>query len=405
MHPKPYWRRVITIRWLRWVMIRAAMALVPGLARALHLPSGSTDVRRVASNLLEDSVSHAPLLIGDRLKDKIIQPAARAEGMNLEAYMGRAFAIHNVCAIVSGCLINGRIMASIHERQNALLCAGAAVSPNWNASKPGRIMKRVADPHIHYAPATSGGHYCHFLADDILPLFHFLRKRADDLGQVRVLLRPDQPQFVYEILKAIRTEYSCLSWEEIAQGEAICGASVLFARRGSEKGARMAVDLDDLLAFRALLFEHYGLAQAHTPPSRKIYVSRAGARVRNLKNEGDLWSALQAHSFERFVPLASNHPAQICGFHEAQTVIAVHGAALANLIFCRPGATVIELFAANQLRPLYLWLAHQLGLRYRAVVGGQNDLWQNFSVEVSDVLREAKRACAPQELDVQQNAR
>jgi capsular polysaccharide biosynthesis protein len=57
---------------------------------------------------------------------------------------------------------------------------------------------------------------------------------------------------------------------------------------------------------------------------------------------------------------------QIRAFANAEVVVATHGAALANLTFCTPGALVIELFPAGCLLPDYWRLVSGIpGVRYR----------------------------------------
>jgi capsular polysaccharide biosynthesis protein len=81
-------------------------------------------------------------------------------------------------------------------------------------------------------------------------------------------------------------------------------------------------------------------------------------------------------------------------FAEADVIVAVHGAGLTNLLFARPGATVIEIFPENCIKSTYLWLARQMGLNYRALVGGPGDYRQafqlpadQFAAEIDEALR------------------
>ena len=89
-------------------------------------------------------------------------------------------------------------------------------------------------------------------------------------------------------------------------------------------------------------------------------------------------AALDAAGFETFEPASGNHREQVETFRNADVVVAVHGAALTNLMFCRPGTLVVELFAEDHVKSTYLWLAHRLGLRHVAVVGTPGDLNQGF---------------------------
>ena len=108
--------------------------------------------------------------------------------------------------------------------------------------------------------------------------------------------------------------------------------------------------------------------------------------LRRLDNEAELVAELIELGFEFFVPKAEDHRAQIEAFRSARIVVAVHGAALTNLLFCQPGTLVVELFPSNHVKSTYCWLALRLGLRYRAVTGFWGDYLQGFPVKVGDVL-------------------
>jgi len=60
-------------------------------------------------------------------------------------------------------------------------------------------------------------------------------------------------------------------------------------------------------------------------------------------------------------------------FYDADIVIAPHGAALTDLVFCRPGTKVFERFSPNYLKDEYSDLGRATGLRHVAVIGGVED--------------------------------
>jgi hypothetical protein len=60
-------------------------------------------------------------------------------------------------------------------------------------------------------------------------------------------------------------------------------------------------------------------------------------------------------------------------FYNADLVIAPHGAALTNLVFCRPGTKVCELFSPNYLMDFYSDLARATGLHHMGVIGDVDD--------------------------------
>jgi Glycosyltransferase 61 len=76
---------------------------------------------------------------------------------------------------------------------------------------------------------------------------------------------------------------------------------------------------------------------------RRIYCSRAVALRRHVVNEVDMVNMLIGHGFEAICPETLPFRAQIETFAEAEAVLALHGSALTNIAFSRPGTRVIEL--------------------------------------------------------------
>jgi capsular polysaccharide biosynthesis protein len=105
---------------------------------------------------------------------------------------------------------------------------------------------------------------------------------------------------------------------------------------------------------------------------RRLYVTRgAGAHNRSVVNEAAVLDLLGEHGFEPIDPGTLSLTAQIAAFASAQLIVAPHGAALTNLAFASPGATVIELFPAGCLLPDYWRLAAGVpGLTYRYLSAG-----------------------------------
>ena len=106
-------------------------------------------------------------------------------------------------------------------------------------------------------------------------------------------------------------------------------------------------------------------AAAAPPGHERLYISRAGARVRRVANEEDVVAALQPFGFHAVrleeLPFAE----QVHLFRAAEMVVAPHGAGLANVLFAPP-LTVVEL-ASRVVSPVYFFLSLALGHDYRAV--------------------------------------
>jgi capsular polysaccharide biosynthesis protein len=142
-----------------------------------------------------------------------------------------------------------------------------------------------------------------------------------------------------------------------------------------------------------------------SPPTklRPLYVARtAGSHNRTVVNEAALIRLLEVRGFGVIDPAAVSVTAQIEAFASASVIVSAHGAALANLVFASPGATVIELFPAGSVLPDYWRLASSAGVHYRYLSAWPSNGKRNRSTTiVSDIevdlaaLESMLDACLP----------
>jgi capsular polysaccharide biosynthesis protein len=112
------------------------------------------------------------------------------------------------------------------------------------------------------------------------------------------------------------------------------------------------------------------LGEVPGPGTERLYVSRATARRgRKVANERQVLRALAKHGFRKVVPDELSVAEQARLFASAAAVVAPHGAALTNLVFCPPRTAVVELFAPTYVHPVYWMLAAQCELDYHYLVG------------------------------------
>jgi capsular polysaccharide biosynthesis protein len=103
--------------------------------------------------------------------------------------------------------------------------------------------------------------------------------------------------------------------------------------------------------------------------NRRIYIARGVGGTRRILNEPELLSVLKQHAIETVYPETLPFLDQVKLFNSASLVIAAHGSGLTNLVFCRPGSVVVELFSPNYVTTPYWALANQIGLDYYYVMG------------------------------------
>lgn len=112
---------------------------------------------------------------------------------------------------------------------------------------------------------------------------------------------------------------------------------------------------------------------AAQPTGLVVYASRRSASTRRFANESALVDALPARHTVDFDGAQTDIPAAIAIFRRAHVVVGVHGAALANALFCQPGALLVELGFPGAAARHYEHLAAALGLRYRRVLLRDDD--------------------------------
>lgn len=76
----------------------------------------------------------------------------------------------------------------------------------------------------------------------------------------------------------------------------------------------------------------------------RIYISREDANWRKVSNEEEVMKYLSKKGFRKVVLSSLSLMEKITVFASSKIIVSPHGAQLANLAFCDPGVTVIELF-------------------------------------------------------------
>ncbi len=102
---------------------------------------------------------------------------------------------------------------------------------------------------------------------------------------------------------------------------------------------------------------------------KRIYITRRSAGHRRVANEQALVAWLASLGFEEIAAESLSISEQACLFEGAEIVVAPHGAGLTNVVFCRPGTKIIELFSPRAVNPLFWKIANHVGLDYYYVLG------------------------------------
>jgi capsular polysaccharide biosynthesis protein len=199
--------------------------------------------------------------------------------------------------------------------------------------------------------------YYHFLFD-ALPRYGIFRECLPDTS-VDAVLVPHATRYQRQLLAMLDLDAVLL---QPARGRAWRGDRLLVPSTPNNELAAPAWVVD-------------WLRQTFRPRSvgrqdRRLYITRGDRpNTRRFVREAALWPELERRGFERVDPGTLSVQEQIDLFHGADVIVGPHGAGLTNLVFCQPGARILELFAADYVH-LGLWnITHSIeGVTYRYLV-------------------------------------
>lgn len=139
-----------------------------------------------------------------------------------------------------------------------------------------------------------------------------------------------------------------------------------------------------LLPVRDAICSYYSEKQ-----NRKIYISRAKALRRKLLNEDDIWPILESMGFEKVFMEDMSFSNQVLLMQQAAIVVAPHGAAITNIMFCQPGTHVLEIADLSFPNPNFYALASAMGHHYWVLnaegFGNVHPLEKDLHIDPSDV--------------------
>jgi hypothetical protein len=146
----------------------------------------------------------------------------------------------------------------------------------------------------------------------------------------------------------------------------------------------------DILALKATVEAQ--LPPVDVSPDKRLYISRSGRR--KVLNEEALVSMLERYGFEAVEDKPRSIIEQIRLYQRASFIVGPHGASFANLLWCRPGTQLLELFPPNYRPEFFRYLTHVLDIHYAAYCFGPvaDSHHTNVDVDVSVDVDEVERA-------------
>ena len=218
--------------------------------------------------------------------------------------------------------------------------------------------KRLRGTTMILAASAGASCYYHWMLE-ILPRLALLERRGTPLASIdRFLVRRIVGDWQLDTLARLGIRRSRvfeterrpnLACERVLHVELACGINLKMPR------------------FVPLWARHAFAAEAIDGPRTRLYVGRPPGVRRGVSNEAAMRPLLEAAGFEIVVMEGRTVAEQAALLARADVVIAPHGGALTNMIFCRPGTKVVELLSRH-VYPYYYGLAAMCGHRYHAIL-------------------------------------
>lgn len=258
--------------------------------------------------------------------------------------------------------------------------------PALSTFDPSAAFRWSEVPEAARAPGTfallatrfSYSGYWHWLMEGLLPTV-----RLDEAGLLRrvdrllVLVEDPAPRFIMDSLRSTGIDIAPVELRS-SSIDVVVDQLIIPTRHRSAGGlvddgdqppdvatAMRESATHDPGADIAALRRRLGLEGTSSSAKRRFYISRRDATKRRVANEAELLVELAELDFHLVVPGALSFREQVDAFAAAEVIVGPHGAGLANLLFARPSASVLELHHAGQRLRHYARMAERSGVGYQ----------------------------------------
>jgi hypothetical protein len=203
--------------------------------------------------------------------------------------------------------------------------------------------------------------YGHWLVD-VLPRIHLLKK-SGWFDKVNWFVVPNYTHdFQKDSLKLLG-----ITEDKIIQGteQLHITADVLIAS-SAPRGVRSYLMPKWLVDFHRESFLNFKIKNFEFSPF--VYISRRDGTTRKVLNEQKLIDMLEKYNFKVIELSDFSFVEKISIFDSAKVIVSVVGAALSNVVFCKKGTKVLEIFPELLVDTFDYNLAEQVGVEYNYLI-------------------------------------
>lgn len=99
---------------------------------------------------------------------------------------------------------------------------------------------------------------------------------------------------------------------------------------------------------------------------KRVYISRGDSNYRIGSNEDEIFALFKNKGFKKYTLSELSVVEQAALFGNAEWIAGEHGAGFTNILFCKPGTNILEIFGARSGCD-YFYISQQLQLHYQCI--------------------------------------
>ncbi len=296
-----------------------------------------------------------PLTIHDRVSWKFLSFEKRIipEAFVLRLEEGKVFGKNGAVVTKEGVLLSD-VSREFGNR------ASHSIYTQLYLPKPVKLDKNVA------LLLTAGGETYYHWMFDILPRFYLIQK-AGLIKSIDYFIVPEVLQrFQKESLELLNIRADQII--EVKSEDFFVQAKNLFVPSLPSLLGTVNKWATDFLKENFL-----SLSLPKISASDHIYISRKNANARVLLNEDSLINMLCSYGFDIIHAENYSFLEQVAIFANAKIIVSPHGSGLSNIVFSKPGTSVIELFSDDFVVPCFWIIANNSLMKYFYGHDGETD--------------------------------
>jgi hypothetical protein len=289
------------------------------------------------------------------------------------------FKIREIAGVYGEVIVPGHTLTPVDPERLVQMELDDARHAVWHFAFPAPFwLKRrpIADLAMIVPPYRN---YCHLLLDVMVPLADALRLGGAEGRSLSILTKASRPPMIEAFARGIAQLGYPVELIDMKPFEHARLKELLIGFSRCRNIERSWPVKDALPLLRQIFDAAYGPPTMALGP--RLYMTRGKSRLRALVNEDELIDGLRQRGFHVFEAKWSNHAEQVARFSAASVVVGVHGAGLANMVWMRPGAHLLEIVPSTRRKTTYLNIAAELDLGYDYVLGSDEGPRESFTVD------------------------